>query len=91
MTTGYAWLMAGCSTGILQRQATTDIFKENLLYAVLHLLFFLCVCLLVNRPWLADLPKQSYAIPSVLNITETSGGRKGSVGITTSLPIDIAF
>jgi hypothetical protein len=47
----------------------------------------------VNRPydWLADLPKQSHAISSVLNITETFKGRKGSVGIRTSLPIDIAF
>ena len=38
--TGYAWLMAGCSTAFLQRQTTTDILKEILAYAVLYLLFF---------------------------------------------------
>jgi len=44
--TGYAWLIAGCSRGVLQRQAVTEILKENFAYVVpIHFfLFFVSSC-----------------------------------------------
>jgi len=87
--TGYAWLIAGCSRGVLTTSINYWHSQGEFCLRGSYLLFF--SRRLVNRPWLADLPKQSYAVSSVLNTKEPFGGRKGSVGTTTCLPIDIAF
>ena len=48
-------------------------------------LFFPVSSCVKNKPCdrLADLPKQSYGTPNILNVSETAGSRKSSVGITT--------
>lgn len=51
---GCAWLIAGCSGGVLQRQTTTGILEENL---PMQFLVYFFLCRFENRTWLADLPK----------------------------------
>jgi hypothetical protein len=76
--------MALCSRVVLQTPTTTG-FSRILLHTVFHLLIFPVSSRVKNKPCdrLADLPKQSYGTPNILNVSETAGSRKSSVGITT--------